>query len=136
MQFMIAYIASAAAFFIADFLWLGFATPRLYRPQLGALLSDQPNLGVAAIFYAVYVVGIVVLAVLPATAAKSLPMAIGLAALLGLVAYGTYDITNLATIRGWPLAVSLIDTAWGVVVTVTGAVAGFAALRATSEWFA
>jgi len=129
MQFVIAYAATAIVFFTADFLWLSFASPRIYRPQLGTLLADQPNLGVAAIFYAVYVVGVVVLAVQPATAAKSLPMAIGFAALLGLVAYGTYDITNLATIRGWPLIVSLIDMAWGVFVTAIAAAAGFVALR-------
>jgi uncharacterized membrane protein len=134
MTFVFAYIATALAFFAADFLWLSIATPRLYRPQLATLLSDQPNFGVAAVFYAVYVVGIVVLAVQPAAAAKSLPMAIGLAALLGLVAYGTYDITNLATIRGWPLVVSLIDMAWGVCVTVIGTVAGFAALQLSKAW--
>ena len=69
------------------------------------------------------------MSVFPAAAARSLPMAIGFAALLGLVAYGTYDITNLSTIRGWPLAVSLIDMAWGVCATVLGALAGFVALR-------
>jgi uncharacterized membrane protein len=132
MQFLLTYVATAGAFFAADFVWLTVATPRLYRPQLGPLLADQPNLGVAAIFYAVYVVGIVVLAVQPAAAAKSLPMVIGLAALLGLVAYGTYDMTNLATIRGWPLAVSLIDIAWGACATVIGAIAGFVALRLVS----
>lgn len=134
MTFVLAYIAAAVAFFGADFLWLSFATPRIYRPQLATLLSDQPNLGVAAVFYAVYVVGIVVLAVQPAAAAKSLPMAIGLAALLGLVAYGTYDITNLATIRGWPVVVSLIDMAWGVCATIIGTVAGFTALQLGKAW--
>jgi uncharacterized membrane protein len=130
MQFAIAYIATAVAFFAADFIWLTIATPRLYRPQLGTLLAEQPNLGVAALFYAVYVVGIVVLAVQPAIAAKSIWLAIGFGALLGLVAYGTYDITNLATIRGWPLAVSLIDMAWGVFATTLGAIAGFVVSRA------
>ena len=133
MQFAIAYVATALAFFAADFIWLTVATPRLYRPQLGPLLAEQPNLGVAAVFYAVYVVGIVILVVQPATAAKSLPMAIGFAALLGLVAYGTYDITNLATIRGWPLVVSLVDMVWGMCATTIGAVAGFAACRALSN---
>ncbi len=129
MRFAIAYVASAVAFFVADFVWLSFATPRFYRPQLGNLLAESPNLPVAALFYLVYVVGIVLLVVYPSAAARSLPMAIGLAALLGLVAYGTYDITNLSTIRGWPLAISLIDMTWGVCATVIGTLAGFTALR-------
>lgn len=128
-NFFVAYIATATVFLAADFLWLSYASSAFYRPKLGELLSDNPNLTIAAVFYLVYAIGIVVFAVLPATAARSASMAIGLGALLGLVAYGTYDITNLATIRGWPASVSVVDLAWGVFVTSLAAASGYLALK-------
>jgi uncharacterized membrane protein len=128
-NFFVAYVATAAVFLAADFLWLSYASSAFYRPKLGELLSDSPNLTIAAVFYLVYAIGIVVFAVLPATAARSASMAIGLGALLGLVAYGTYDITNLATIRGWPASVSVVDLAWGVFVTSLAAASGYLTLK-------
>lgn len=129
---ILAYLASAVAFFALDFVWLSLAVPRLYRPLLGPLLRDTPNLPVAAAFYLVYVVGLVVFAVLPAASAGSWLVALGLGALLGLVAYGTYDFTNLSTVRDWPLLVSLVDLAWGISVSAVAALAGYAAL----SWWA
>lgn len=126
---VIAYIASAVVFFALDFVWLSLATSRIYRPLLGDLLSDSPNLPVAGGFYLLYVVGVVVFAVLPSAAAGSWLMALGLGALLGLVAYGTYDFTNLATIRDWPALVTVIDLAWGTAVTAVVALAGYMAVR-------
>lgn len=123
--FAVAYLASAATMLLLDAVWLTVAVPRLYRPQLGNLLSDQPNLAVAAIFYLLYVVGIVVFVVLPAAESGSWSTALGLGALLGLVAYGTYDFTNLATLRGWPVMLSFLDVAWGILLTATAAIAGY-----------
>lgn len=131
MPFAIAYGATAIAFFALDFIWLNLAVPRLYKPLLGTLLRDSPNLPVAAAFYLVYVVGLVVFAVLPAASAGSWLMALGLGALLGLVAYGTYDFTNLSTIRDWPLMVSLVDLAWGVSVSAAASLVGYAAVKFT-----
>lgn len=127
--FLIAYLASVVVFLAIDFVWLTLASRFLYQPQLGHLLADQPNLLVAAGFYLVYVVGIVVFAVLPAANAGSWLMALGLGALLGLVAYGTYDFTNLATLRDWPPLVTIVDLAWGTALTATAAVAGYWALK-------
>lgn len=126
---LIAYLATAVTFFAFDFVWLSLAVPRLYRPLLGTLLRDSPNLPVAAAFYLVYVVGLVVFAVLPAANSGNWLMAIGLGALLGLVAYGTYDFTNLSTMRDWPVLVSLVDLAWGIFVSAAAALVGFGALR-------
>lgn len=123
--FAIAYLASAATLLALDIVWLMLAVPRLYRPQMGSLLADQPNLAVAAIFYLLYVVGIVVFVVLPAVGSGSWLSALGLGALLGLVAYGTYDFTNLATLRGWPVTLSFIDVTWGIFLTATSALAGY-----------
>ncbi|MGB3338859.1 MAG: DUF2177 family protein [Devosia sp.] len=125
---LIAYAASAVTFFALDFIWLSLAVPRIYRPLLGTLLRDSPNLPVAAAFYLVYVIGIVVFAVLPAASAGSWLMALGLGALLGLVAYGTYDFTNLSTVRDWPVMVSVVDLAWGISVSAVAALVGYAAL--------
>ena len=124
-----AYGATALSFFALDFIWLTTATGLLYRPLLGTLLAPEPNLPVAALFYVFYVVGLVVFAVLPAANAGSWLMALGLGALLGLVAYGTYDITNLATLRDWPLMVTLVDLAWGATVSAVAALAGYGTLR-------
>lgn len=128
-KYAIAYGASAVVFLGLDFVWLTLASSRFYRPQLGELLSTKPNLSVAAVFYLVYVVGVVVFAVMPAYGARSWFTATALGALLGFVAYGTYDFTNLATIKGWTTLVSVVDLAWGTVLTAIAATAGYAALR-------
>jgi len=128
-EFAVAYAATAVTFLAIDFVWLSLMASRLYRPQLGGMLLDQPNLVVAGLFYLVYAAGIVVLVVLPAFGARSLLMALGLGALLGLVAYGTYDITNLATLKGWSVTVTIVDMAWGMTITAIASMAGYLALR-------
>ena len=110
-----------------DAIWLTTMVPRLYRPALGPLLADNPNLPVAGIFYLLYVVGIVAFAILPAVASGSWLQAVGAGALLGLVAYGTYDFTNLSTLRDWPVALSLVDVCWGIVLTAVASIAGYGA---------
>jgi uncharacterized membrane protein len=123
--FLSAYLGSAAAMLVLDIIWLTMAVPRLYQPALGNLLADKPNLAVAGVFYLLYLIGVVVFVVLPAHASGSWLQALGLGALLGLVAYGTYDFTNLSTLRGWPLGLSLIDVTWGIVLTGVTGLAGY-----------
>jgi uncharacterized membrane protein len=123
--FVAAYVGSAITMLALDLVWLTTMVPRLYRPALGDMLADPPNLPVAAVFYLLYVVGIVVFAVMPAVASGSWLQALGAGALLGLVAYGTYDFTNLSTLRDWPLTLSLVDVAWGTVLTAVSAFAGY-----------
>lgn len=131
MQYVVAYVASAVVFFGLDLLWLGMIAKGFYARQLGDLLSDQPNLSVAALFYAVYVGGIVLFAISPALQAHSWLTALVLGFFLGLVAYGTYDMTNLATVRGWPIAMSVVDLTWGSCLTAIAAAAGYAVVRWT-----
>jgi len=126
---LIAYVATTIVFFGMDFVWLSTAMGILYRPRLGPLLLDRPRLGVAGGFYLLYVLGIVLFAVLPAAAGGDWTRALGSGALFGLVAYGTYDMTNLATLKGWSWTVTLVDMAWGTVATGTAALAGYAALQ-------
>lgn len=126
---LVGYAGAAITMLVLDAIWLTTMVPRIYQPQLGSLLAERPNLAVAAVFYLLYLVGVVVFAILPALEARSWFTALGFGALLGLVAYGTYDFTNLSTLRNWPLALSLIDVAWGMVLTSVTALGGYWAAR-------
>jgi uncharacterized membrane protein len=119
------YLISFAVFLAIDAVWLFTMSGRFYKAQLGDLMRDQPNLPIALLFYLFYVVGVLVLAVMPGVNADSVVKAAAYGALLGFVAYGTYDITNLSTIRDWPPIVTVVDLVWGSVLTATVATAGF-----------
>ncbi|WP_419906308.1 DUF2177 family protein [Hoeflea sp.] len=127
--FFKAYLVTAVVFFIIDYLWLAYIAGGFYRTQLGAYMLDQPRLGVAAVFYILYVAGIVVFAVLPALKEQSIVTAVLLGALLGLVAYGTYDVTNYATLRDWPLTVLVVDLSWGIALTAAASAGGYTLTR-------
>ena len=119
------YGICVAVFFALDFAWLSTATSRIYQPMLGDLLAKQPKLGVAAAFYLLYVVGIVALAIVPGLQEGSVVGALWRGALFGFLAYATYDLTNLSTIRDWPWQLSVIDMTWGTVLNSLVAVAGY-----------
>lgn len=128
MPYMIAYISTAVVFFALDYLWLTRIAIGFYREQIGSLMLASPNFAAAGVFYLFYVVGVVYFAVMPAVSAGSLVTALINGALLGLLAYGTYDMTNLATLKGWSLQMSLVDMAWGAFLTATAAAAGYLAV--------
>ena len=128
-QHLAAYCFTAAAFFIIDIIWLGFVATRFYTDRLGHLLLEQPNWGAAFVFYALYVAGIVIFAVAPALREESAGHALVFGALFGFFAYATYDMTNYATLRDWPLAVSLVDMAWGTALTGVSALLGYFGTR-------
>lgn len=119
------YAACVVAFFAIDFVWLSTMTSRFYQPRLGHLLAEQPRLGVAAGFYLLYVIGVVALAVIPGLKEGAPLEAIWRGALFGLLAYATYDLTNLATLRGWPVDLTLIDLVWGTVLTGSVSAVGY-----------
>ena len=119
---LIAYVATLLAFLLLDGLWLGVLMAPTYRELLGSLMLEKPLLFPAAVFYGLYVIGCVVFVVLPALRWQR---AAKLGALLGLVAYGTYDLTNWATLRGWSAQVSLLDWAWGTVATAVACTVGY-----------
>ncbi len=125
MQYLAAYVVTAVIFLFIDFLWLGYIAKTFYFSRLGELLLDKPNLGVAAVFYAVYVIGIVIFAVGPALQSGSWKTALLYGALFGFFCYATYDMTNLATLKGWPVTVAIVDTIWGTVLTGTSSLLGF-----------
>jgi uncharacterized membrane protein len=131
-QWLAAYVGSALAMLALDSAWLSFAAKRLYRPNLGSMLADGFRLPPAAIFYFLYVGGIVFLAVAPGIEAGKWTVAATRGAALGFIAYATYDLTNQATLKQWSTTVTVADMAWGTVLTAVAATAGFFAARWTS----
>jgi uncharacterized membrane protein len=125
----IGYLAALAALGVADALWLGIVSREFYKARLGPLMLDQPNWAIAALFYLIHAAGVVVFA---APLAGSWISAAAYGAVFGFCVYSAYDITNLATLRGWPMALSLIDLAWGAVVTAAACVAAFLAKNAVT----
>lgn len=123
--YIVAYVSTALVFFGLDYLWLSRLAIGFYRSQIGDLLRDKPNFAAAGLFYLFYIAGIVFFAVVPALNKGSIAPAIVSGALLGLLAYGTYDMTNLATLKNWSVPVTLVDMAWGAVLTATAAGFGY-----------
>jgi len=122
-QIAIAYFATALVFLALDAAWLTTMADRLYRPALGRLLLEKFEMAPAVLFYVLYVAGIVVFAVAPGLESGRWSTSLKLGALLGLIAYATYDLTNQATLRDWPWRVTVIDLCWGTFVTGTAAAA-------------
>ena len=131
MKYPIAYVVTLVVFVGVDFVWLSRMADSFYRPAMGDMLAAQFKLAPAAAFYLLFAVGIVALAVAPAFAAQDWRIATGYGFLLGLVGYGVYDLTNQATLKTWPLSLTLVDMAWGAVLTALAASAGYAAGRWT-----
>jgi uncharacterized membrane protein len=129
--FLTLYAISVPVFFAIDMVWLGFVAKDFYRSQLGNLLGDVQWLP-AIIFYFVFLVGLTIFAMYPAVEKASVAHALLYGALFGFFSYATYDLTNLATLRDWPLAVSLVDMVWGTVLG--GAVAALTVF--VYGWFA
>ena len=126
-KYFAAYAGTAVVMVLLDLLWLGVIAKPLYQQGIGHLMADKPNLAVAVVFYALYAAGIVIFAVWP-QAGGTLRGTLAMGALFGFFAYATYDLTNLATLRGWPLPLSLIDIAWGTAVSAAAAAGGRLAL--------
>lgn len=122
--YLAAYAGTATVLVALDMLWLGVIAKPLYQQGIGHLMAAQPNAYVAVVFYLLYALGVVIFAVGPQHGGGSWAMTLTMAALFGFFAYATYDLTNLATLRDWPLHLSLIDMGWGTVVSVAAAAGG------------
>lgn len=126
-QIAIAYVATALAFLALDAVWLSTMAERLYRPAIGHLMAERFAVAPAALFYVIYIGGIVFFAIAPALEARRpVVSALGHGALLGLLAYATFDLTSQAVLKDWPWHVTLADLAWGAFVTAMAAAAGAA----------
>jgi uncharacterized membrane protein len=126
--FLKPYLAALLVLGALDGLWLGMLARDFYRQEIGAQMVEQVRWLPALLFYVAYPAGLVALALFPS--GQPLVWQVGRAALVGLVAYGAYDLTNLATLRHWPLRLALVDTAWGCLASaVAGGVAAWTAQR-------
>ena len=114
MTYAIAYLIALVLFAAIDITWLMTMGSKLYRQTLGDILLTELRMAPAAAFYLMYPAGLIIFAVIPALKSDSPPTALLLGALLGLFAYGTYELTNFATIRNWTLQITLIDIAYGI----------------------
>ena len=125
MRYLKLYLVSLAAFFAIDMLWLGLVARSFYQQYLGFLMSPSINWLAAIIFYLLFIVGILVFVVLPGLEKDSLKITLLRAALFGLITYATYDLTNLATLKDWPLLVTVVDLLWGTFLSVSVSLVGF-----------
>lgn len=130
MKYVIAYGGVAAVLAVLDAIWLTFAGRLLYRPAIGSLMMESGfRLAPAIAFYVLYVLGVVIFAVSPALKSGQWTTAMVMGGLFGLFCYATYDLTNMATLKVWPLRVTLIDISWGIFLTASAATVGFLAAK-------
>lgn len=113
------YLIALPVFFAIDLVWLGVVARNFYRRQIGGLMRSPVNWPAAVLFYLLFILGLVVLVIDPAVDRESWVRAVGYGALFGFVAYATYDLTNLATLRDWPLPVTVVDLIWGAVLAAS-----------------
>ena len=128
-MFLKLYCIALPIFFAADMIWLGLAAKNFYAKQIGFLMKANVNWAAAILFYLLFLAGLVVFVIAPAVEKDSWASALLLGALFGLITYATYDLTNLATLREWPIAVAGLDVAWGTLVTGISATAGVVVAR-------
>lgn len=111
------YLITAAIFLVIDIVWLAVISPKLYKANIGHLLAEKPDLVAAGVFYLLFVGALLFFVIDPAIAKGSVWQAVWTGAFLGLVMYATYDLTNLATLKEWPLKITVIDLVWGTFIT-------------------
>ena len=120
-----AYGLTFLVFLAVDFLWLGLLAKRFYQRQLGHLFAENVNWAAAFLFYLVFVLGLMVFVIYPAVKSGALVQALWMGALFGLVTYATFDLTNLALVKGWPAGIALVDICWGIVLSSIVSTAGY-----------
>jgi len=122
---IINYLLTTIVFLLIDMVWLGLIAKNIYQKYLGNFLTDKVNWTAALIFYLIYIVGISIFAIYPSVNKDSAINAILMGGLFGLFTYATYDLTNLATLKDWPLPIVFIDIIWGIVLTSMVSLSGF-----------
>ncbi len=117
MSFIKHVLIAAVVFTLIDLVWLVFIARNLYKEKLGHLMAAKTNVPAAVIFYLLFIIAMVFFVINPAVEKQSVLYALGAGALFGLVTYATYDLTNLATLRDWPVSITVIDLAWGTFIS-------------------
>ncbi len=129
MNYAVSYLAALIFFLTIDFVWIKTVMRPIFERSVGMLMLETPRLSAAAAFYVLYVAGILYLAVVPALNAETIRIAVLNGAIVGFLAYGTYEATNLATLKGWTVEMLIIDVAWGATLSALTACAGYLAFR-------
>ncbi len=124
-QFIKLFLVVLVAFFVIDMIWLGLVARKFYREQLGFIMAERVNWPAAIVFYLLFIVGLIFFVIYPAIPRESWAYAFFSGAFFGLVCYATYDLTNLATLKNWPLKVTLVDLAWGSTLSAVLSLIGF-----------
>jgi len=117
-------LVSSFIFLIIDIIWLSYAVKNFYRPNLGSLLNETPVMWAAFLFYLFYAIGLAILVLQPAITNESIFQAFWSGIILGVVAYGTYNLTNMATIKNWSINVVIVDMLWGGILTGSSSAIG------------
>ena len=125
-MFVKLYFIALPIFFAMDMIWLGVAAKNFYSRQIGFLMKSNVNWLAAVLFYLLFIAGLVVFVIAPAVEKGSWVRALRFGALFGLITYATYDLTNLATLKDWPLVVTVVDLIWGTVLAASVSVATYA----------
>ena len=118
-MFIKLYAIALPVFFAIDMVWLGLVAKNFYRDQIGFLMKSDINWAAAIVFYLLFVVGLVIFVIAPAIEKNSWVHALLFGALFGLITYATYDLSNLATLKDWPLLVTIVDLAWGATLAAS-----------------
>ena len=121
------YFVLLITFFAIDMAWLGLVARSFYQKYLGFLMAPSPNWLVAILFYLLFIVGILFFVVAPGLESNSIKVILLRAALFGLITYATYDLTNLATLKDWPVLLTVVDMLWGMFLSVSVSSIGFIA---------
>ncbi len=129
MMWAMRYLVALATLGVGDAIWLSYFAHSIFRPTLGDILLDDPRWPVVVTFYLFYAAGVLIFATRPALEGRSSRTALLFGALFGFFAYGTYDLTNFATIRAWTVPLAILDTAWGMFLTSLAASASYAISR-------
>lgn len=124
-MFLKYYFIALPVFLGIDAIWLTFIAKNFYAKQIGYLMAKNPNLLAALIFYVIFIAGLVFFVITPALDRKMWTQALLAGAFFGLVTYATYDLTNLATVKDWPLIVTIVDLIWGMFVSAAVSVATY-----------
>lgn len=119
------YLIAFIVFLVIDAIWLGFVANKFYRNQIGFIMKATPNYVAAIIFYLLFIVGLVYFVIQPGIEAESIGKVLLGGLLFGLITYATYDLTNLATLKDWPLTVTIIDLIWGSTLSISVSVATY-----------
>jgi uncharacterized membrane protein len=132
-KYLAGYLAAVSVFVALDMLWLGLIAKAMYQQAIGHLMAEQPRLLAAFAFYVLYAAGLMIFAVMPLAEDPALGRTMLMGALFGFFAYATYDLSNLATLKNWPVGLTMVDMAWGTLLSAAAAAAGKAALTGAAK---